>query len=340
VYEIFNELNRIVNEPVSEESLKAAKTFLVGNFSRSLERSGTLADFAINIDKYKLPKDYYKNYLKRMEAVTVADVQAAARKYIQPENAWIVVTGDKAHAEKLLPFASDQTIHYYDYDANPVAAPVTQGADISAETIIANYVKALGGKAVIDKITDFTTSAEVSAMGQKLSLKQIFKAPNKMITNMEMNGMSVQRIAFDGTTLRMSGMGGSQEFSEGDIVEKMKTSAAGIAPELNYIKNGYTLSVGDLGEVNGEKVYVLTAVKGSNKSVGYFDVKTGLKVKSVDSMDTPMGEQQTLIEYSDYREVEGVKFPFSMKQNMAGMTMEMTVKSVEINKGIEDPVFQ
>ena len=126
VYQLFHEFNRIVNEPVSEEELVAAKAYIAGNFSRSLGSSGTIASFAINIDKYNLPKDYYKNYLKRLEAVTVADIQAAAKKYIHPNRAWIVVTGDESHAEGLLPYASDKTIHYYDYNANPVEAPLKQ----------------------------------------------------------------------------------------------------------------------------------------------------------------------------------------------------------------------
>jgi len=339
VYQIFHEMNRIVNEPVTEKSLKAAKTFLAGNFSRSLERSATLADFAVNIDKYNLPKDYYKNYLKRLDAVSVEDVQAAAQKYIKPEKAWIVVAGDNAYAETLLPFAESNTIHYFDYDANPVEAPVAQSADLSAEEIIANYINALGGRESIDKIDDFTTTADVQAMGQLLSLTQIFKTPDRSFLALEMNGMAIQRMVFDGTTLRLSSMGGSQELTEGEVVEKMQTSA-GIAPEINYIKNGYTLSVGDIGEVNGRNVYVLTAVKGGSKTVSYFDVETGLKVKSVESAETPMGEQQTITEYSDYREVAGVKFPFLMKQNMAGMTMDIVVQSVEVNTGIEDSVFQ
>jgi predicted Zn-dependent peptidase len=339
IHEVFYELNRMLHDPLSEEALKAAKTYLAGSFSRSLETSSTLADFAVNIDKYHLPKDYYKNYLKRLEAVTLADVQAAAQKYVKPDNAWIVVTGDKAYAEKLLPFAGDQTIHYYDYDANPVAPPVNESADVSAQTVIDGYVKALGGKAAIDNINDYTISADVKAMGQSLSLTQTFKKPNKTLVSLEMNGMAIQKITFDGTALKMSGMGGAQEFTEGEILDNIK-DGAGVVPESDYVKNGYVLSVGDIEEVNGQKAYVLTATKGGSKAVNYFDVKTGLKLKSLTSLTTPMGEQQTAIEYSDYRAVDGVQFPFLMKQSMNGMSMDCLVKSVEINKGIDDSVFQ
>jgi predicted Zn-dependent peptidase len=339
IYEIFHELNRIINEPVSEETLQAAKAYLAGSFSRSLETPSTLANFATTIDKYKLPKDYYKNYLKRMEAVTIADVQAAAQKYIKPKNAWIVVTGDKAHANKLLPLASDKTIHYYDHDANPIAAPLSESADVSAETIIANCVKAMGGKAAIDQIADYTLTADVKAMGQSLTLIQTFKKPNKSLINLEMNGMTVQKITFDGTVMRMSGMGGSQEFTEGETVDNMK-DASGIVPEADYVQNGYTLSTGNIEEVNGQKTYVLTATKGGSKMVGYFDIATGLKLKSVISITTPAGEQQTIVEYSDFRDVNGVQFPFLMKQTMSGISMECIVKTVEINNGIEDSVFE
>ncbi|MDR0232028.1 MAG: insulinase family protein [Dysgonamonadaceae bacterium] len=339
VYQILHEMNRIINEPVTEKSLKAAKTFLAGNFSRNLEESGTLAEFAVNIDKYNLPKDYYRNFLKRLDVVSVNDVQAAAQEYIKPKNAWIVVAGDAAHAESLLPFAGNNTIQYFDYNANPVEKPVAESADVSAEEIIANYINALGGKDAIEKIKDYTIIADMSAMGQMLTLTQSFKAPNKSLVLMEMNGMLLQRMAFDGSIMRISGMGGSQEISEGDMVENMKNSL-GVAPEMNFIENGYTLSVGDMGEVNGEKAYVLTAVRGESKTVIYFDATTGLKVRSVEMADTPMGEMQTVTEYMDYRDVEGVKFPFLMKQNAGGMASDITVKSIEVNKGLEVSMFQ
>jgi hypothetical protein len=339
LYEILHEFRRIINEPVTEEALKAAKSNLAGNFSRSLENSGTLASFAVNIDKYKLPKNYYKNYLKRLDAVTVADVQAAAKKYIKPDNAWIVVTGDKTCGDKLLPFASDKTIHYYDYNANPIANPASENTDISAKTIIDSYVKALGGKTVIESINDYTLKAEVKTMGQTMSFLQMFKKPNKSFVGLGMNGMNIQKITFDGVTLRISAMGNSKEFTEGEQLDYIK-DGAGIIPEVDYVKNGYTLSKGYIEEVNGQKAYVFTATKDKSKIANYFDIKTGLKLKCVTTLTTPTGEQQTAVEYSDYRAVDGVLFPFLIKQSVSGMSMECVVESVEINKDIADTVFQ
>ena len=44
--------------------------------------------------------------------------------------------------------------------------------------------------------------------------------------------------------------------------------------------------------------------------------------------------------YSDYRTVEGVLFPFKLKQSAGPQSFDIVVSSVEVNKGIEDSVFE
>ena len=339
IYFIREEMNLMMNTPISEQELKNAKAYLAGSFGRSLEDPQTIANFATNIDKYKLPKDYYRTYLQRLDAVTVADVQAAAKKYLKPENAWIVVTGDKSHAEGLKRFASDNTVQFYDIDAKPVAAPETKTVDIAPEKIIGNYVEALGGKAAIDKINDYKIVAAVSAMGQKLDMTMAFRKPSHTLTTVGMSGMVVQKVIFDGTTMKMSGMQGNQEFTEGEIFESAKAEAA-FCPDMYYTQNGYTLTVKGVEKVNGSDAYALEVTKGKSVTMNYYDVATGLKVKSVTTMETPQGPTQQVSEMSDYRTVEGLQFPYAMKQTAGGMTMDMTVTSVEVNKGLSDELFR
>lgn len=339
VYEIFKELDRIINEPVTEKELSDAKTFRAGNFSRSLEDSETIARFAVNIDKYNLPKDYYKNYLKRLDAITPADIQAAAKKYIKPENAWIVVTTDRQYADKLAQFAGDGKVQWYDYDANPIETPVAQEVAVSGEQVIANYIKALGGQSAIDNVNDFQVNGEMEMMGQVVSMKEYFQKPNHIATVIEMQGMTVQKVAFDGTTMRVSGMQGSQEVTDENELASLKESA-GVCPEANYIANGYTLTVTGIEPVNGSDAYVMTVTKDDSSSVEYYDVASGLKVRMMQTEESPMGEMQVFTDYADYREVDGVKFPFSKKQSAMGQVMERTVLSVEVNKGIDASVFK
>ena len=339
IYQIIYEMNGMINKPISEQELKDSKASLAGSFGRSISEPATIANYAINIDKYKLPKDYYKNYLKRLEAVTVSDVQAAAKKYLKPDNAWIIVVGDKSHAEGLKQFAGDKTVQFYDIDGNPVEAPTAKSADISAEQVIDRYVNALGGKVAIDKVDSYKIVGEMSMMGQKIEVTQAFKKPNLTSMVMSMGGMPIQKIVFDGKKVKMSGMQGEQEFTEGEQFEAM-TSDVGLCPEMSYVKNGYELTVNGVEQVDGKDVYALKVVKGKKTAIEYYEVESGLKVKTVATVEGPQGEMQQVSEYSDYKEVDGVKFPYSLKQSAGGMAMNTTVNSIEVNQAIDNSLFQ
>jgi len=339
IAEILKEFKLIINEPVSAQELQNAVTFKAGNFSRSLERSENVAQFAVNIDKYNLPKDYYRNYLKRLEALTPADIQAAAKKYVKPENTWIIVTGDSQYAERLAPFAADGKVQWYDYNANPVEAPKAQQVNVSGEEVIASYVKAIGGKEAIEKVNDYKMVGEMELMGQKGNVEQYFKKPDLSTTIMSMQGMVIQKMAFDGKILRMSGMQGSKEVTEGPEYDAVKNTA-GVSHEMNYVANGYTLTVQGIESINNEDAYVLQVEKDGKATMEYYSVASGLKLRQSQTSETPMGEMQSITDYCDYRETGGIKVPYIIKQSAMGQVITTTITSVEVNKGVEDSVFK
>lgn len=335
--QIILEMNRMVHTPISTEDLSSAKAFISGSFGRSLQNSATLADFAVSIDKYNLSKDYFKNFLKRLDAVTIAEVQAAAQKYFTPEHAWIVVVGDKEHADGLQPFAANNTVQFYDLDARPIAPPQTLAADLSAEQIINNYVQALGGITAIESITDITITAAVNAMGQNMEMIRMFKAPHYSLTSMGMGSMVIQKTVFDGTAYKASGMGGSQELTEGPEFEAAKAESA-VCPEMNLLKNGYTVTVKGIEN----DAYVLDVDKGMMKSTYYFDVKTGLLKRQATIIETPQGEVQQISEVEDYRPVAGVLFPYATTQKIPSMGVEIkiVVNTITVNTGLTTEDFK
>ena len=142
-----------------------------GGFALSLENNQTIARFAINTQKYNLPEDYYANYLKNLAAVTVDDIQAMAKKYIKPENAIILVVGDKGEvADKLKGFAASGKVDFYDTYGNDWIEPLKPAQDgITAETVLDNYIVAKYGMAPgkeldkkLKKIKDVTIKREAS----------------------------------------------------------------------------------------------------------------------------------------------------------------------------------
>lgn len=339
IYQIVYEMNGMINGLVSEKELKDAKASIAGSFGRSISEPSVIANFAVNIDKYNLPKDYYKNYLKRLEAVTASDVQAAAKKYLKPNNAWYIVVGDKSHADNLKQFATNGTVQFYDMDGNLVEAPVAKSAGVSAEQVIDSYVNAIGGKDAIAKIDSYKASGEMSMMGQKLEVTQAFRKPNSTAMIISMGGTPMQKIVFDGSKVKISGMQGEQEYTEGDVFDGMKAAAA-VCPEMSYLAKGYQLTVKGIEQVNGKDAYAMEVTKDGKTDIEYYDVESGLKVKSVTTTEGPQGQIQQVKEYGDYKEVNGVKFPHAMKQLAAGMTISTTLSSIEVNQLVDDSLFQ
>jgi predicted Zn-dependent peptidase len=118
VAELIHEMERIRNNPVSQEELETVKNDLSGNFALALEKPGTIARFAFNIQKYNLPPLFYANYLKMIESVTANNIQQAANKYILPEKCYIIVVGDRKEIEEGLKQFTASDIIFVDENGN------------------------------------------------------------------------------------------------------------------------------------------------------------------------------------------------------------------------------
>ncbi len=95
ISEIFNELNRIREEPIPEAELEMHKKYLAGNYMLSLESPLTIARLVQEIDIYGLAPDYYQTYVSQLMSVTPDLAGDLANKYILPDASIIGVVGKR-----------------------------------------------------------------------------------------------------------------------------------------------------------------------------------------------------------------------------------------------------
>lgn len=342
ISEIISEMNRLQNEPVDAESLQNTKNYIGGNFAISLESPQRVAQLAINIDRLKLPADYYQNYLKSLNAVTAADVQAAAKKYMNPRNMNIIVVGSKDEmAKKVSVFAKNGIITYYDNYGSVIVPSETKSAgDMKPETLLKNYAAALGGEKAINGLKDVKIVRTGNMQGALFTLMMFQKAPGKMkqVVNATMNGstMNIQRTVLNGENGYQEAQGQKKKL-EGAELEEAKQQAD-LQADLHPEKYGDKRTVKGIVSINGKDAYLVEVVdaKGS-KSSEYYDKETSFLVKQTEA--GAEGNPGQVIELSDYREVPGAngyKVPYTMKI----MGAEMKIQSVDINKGIADKEFE
>ena len=166
--EFFYELNRIRSEPIAEKELSDAKSYLTGVYPIRLETQEGLIEQLVQIKMFGLPDNYLDIYRQRVQSVTLEQILHVAQKYVQPEEAAIVIVGDGSQLEEQVkPYA--QEIEFYNTagkkKAKPAAAPAYSkaaaqalagnwslkidtplGQAIPATLILVNGVKGISGK--------------------------------------------------------------------------------------------------------------------------------------------------------------------------------------------------
>jgi len=90
---ITQELKRYVDDGVTPEELADSQANFVGRLPLSLESNGGVAGALLNIERFDLGMDYYRQYPDLVKSVTLDDVRDTARKYIDPERLVIATAG-------------------------------------------------------------------------------------------------------------------------------------------------------------------------------------------------------------------------------------------------------
>jgi hypothetical protein len=327
-------MDKIVNTPVTEEELRNTKAKYVGSFVMALEKPETIARYALNIETEGLPKDYYKTYLERLNAITVADVQKAAQKYLSAENARIVVTGkgsdvldnlEKVHFNgKALP------VHYFDKFANKIERPNYGAAlpeGVTANSVLEKYITAIGGRTKLDAVQSFAMVAEAEMQGMKLDLEMKKTSKDQFMQDVKVMGTSMSRQVLDGDKGYMVIQGQRKEM-EVDELTKVRAESAPF-PELDYLNGGVTLE--GVETIAGKKAY---KIKVSDEKTSFYDMETGLKVQDAVTIEAQGQTMDTTFMYGDYKEVSGILFPYLLTQSMGPQQIEFMITEIKVNEGV------
>ena len=336
VVEIFKEYKKIRTEKVSDELLASVKAGYIGRFVMQIEKPQTVAGYALRIQTQNLPADFYENYIKNINAVTAEDVLRVANKYFLADNSRIIIVGKGADVvpglEKLkIP------ILFFDKYGNAVEKPVFKKEvpkGMTAKTVLDNYIKAIGGeKATLAvKTIAMVGSTTIPQAPAPLSFNSKIDAKGKLVVELAMGGMSLMKQVVNEKGGFVIQQGQKVELKGKDL-EDLKAAATPFE-ELNLLKKPEVILTG-IETINGTEAYALK----NGKITLYYDVKSGLKIADVITIEQGGKTMNKTNSYLDYREVKGVKVPFNLVQNV-GFELNVKMSDVKINEGVTDADFQ
>ncbi len=341
VVEILKEIDRIADEPVTAEELKNTKAKYTGRFVLALERPQTIANYALNIEKEGLPKDFYKTYLERINAISIEDVQKAAQKYFNTDNARIVVAGKGSEVlenlEKVSFNGKTVPVLYYDKTIEKTEKPDYDAAvpeGITANDVLNKYLEAIGGKAKLAAVESWAMVAEASLQGATLALEMKKTAAGQMLQNVSFGGNSMSKQVLDGDKGYAVVQGQRKDLTEEEL-NKIKEESAPF-PELNYLAAG-GISLEGIEQVGDKKAYKL---KITDNKTAFYDTETGLKLQEV-TVEEAQGQQfASTLGYGNYKEVSGIMFPYALSQTAGPQKFDFIVKEIKVNEGVSAADFE
>jgi hypothetical protein len=217
-----------------------------------------------------------------------------------------------------------------------LAVPLLFSADLPAgEKILQISLERSGGAAAFARLTSVVMTGNVELAGHNITGPvSLYQEGGKSYTVIELPGIGKAEEGFDGDVAwEMNALQGPR------IKEGEERAAMARASRISMLESWHdfytaakTLGTEDVGGKPAWKVE-MTPKEGKPETF-FFDQASGLLVRSLETLTTPMGEIPVEQEMSDYRTVSGVKTPFTMTQKAINQVMVMHFDKVVYNADI------
>jgi tetratricopeptide (TPR) repeat protein len=217
----------------------------------------------------------------------------------------------------------------------------TSGSLPTLDDLLNKYVQALGGAEAMKKVTSLvlTGTVDVAGISRGGTFTTHAQAPNKSYTVIQAHPFGTIKMGFNGTS--------AWYFGDGKVRVAKGIEVAIIQRDADFyqalrLKNNYAkMTLAGMSKIGYRDVYVLDL----QPTIGplerlYLDSQTFLPVRM---NTTRLGPRATAapveIYYDDWREVDGLKYPFSVSESSPIMKLAFTVKEIRHNVPIEVKVF-
>lgn len=222
----------------------------------------------------------------------------------------------------------------------------------TAEEIIKTYIENIGGADALNKLEGIQMNSKVNTPMGEIPLTIISLKSGKQIVKLELQGKEIIQMAFDGETAwGHNQMNMQAEKSDSETTENLRRETKDFPdPFLNYKERGYTIELMENETFEGTECFKIKLTKSPSLVEGkevenivyyLFDKENFVPIVVEAELKSGPGKGYiSQITFSDYQEVEGIYFPFSMTQGVKGQAGQPIVfNSIVVNPVVDDSIF-
>lgn len=220
------------------------------------------------------------------------------------------------------------------------AAAAPAAALPTVDQILNHYIEATGGRDAWKKLTTRVSKGtlDIPAMNMSGSIEIHEKAPNESLATVMIAGNAFVQ-GYDGKTAWSNDpQNGLRELSDGELEEAQRDADFYHALDLKTLYKSLTIKSKE--KIGDSDAYLVEGATGDgDPDVMYFDATSGLLIRLTGQRHTPEGAAPTQIDLSDYRDVDGVKLPFSVHQSVGDVAYTISFSEVQHNVEMDDAQF-
>ena len=220
---------------------------------------------------------------------------------------------------------------------SPPAAK-SEAALPTADQVLDRYEQAIGGKAALANIRSrILKGSRVGADGVLVPEEVYQKAPDRLLVITSYPDV-VFRSGFNGTSGWARSSKGDSQLGSEQLAEIIRDAESYGNTRIRELYS--RVAVEGRSAVGDREAVVVSATTRTGLSEKlFFDAQTGLLVRRYRESMTALGPFPTQTDYEDYKEVDGVKLPFSIRWSMPGRSWGRKIAEVKQNAAIDDAVF-
>jgi hypothetical protein len=212
----------------------------------------------------------------------------------------------------------------------------------TVDQLLDKYVAALGGKAAIQKTTSFVMKGtfDLPAMGVSgATMEGGAKAPNKSFASIEIPGFGTITQGYNGTvSWQKDPQSGLRELSGAELASSKRDGEFYKDIKLKELYPKMVLKGKD--KVGDKDVFVIEATPPDGSAEKwYFDAQSGLLIRKDVENETPNGKMAFEVYMEDYRDVDGVKVPFTERRMNPSFSYTVKITEIKRNVAVDDAKF-
>jgi zinc protease len=340
---LYGEIEGMRTRPVTEEELQRGKDAILNSFVFEYDSKEKVMNARANYEFHGYPADFLERFQKGVEKVTAADVNRVAQKYLDKDKFAVLVVGKAADFDRQL--STFGTVTNVDITIPQPAATVSapKASNAEGKALLAKVIAAAGGDK-LSAVKTYHRKAALTLKSQGITVDAEESSVGDDKTHLKLNtpgGEMVMVATTQGGFMSMAAMGAPRDMppsQRDDMLKGLRRRVWFIAQHASDPQ--YVFSAAGKEKIGDVEAAVLDISYGGDLLRWFVDEKSGHILRASYQGAGPTGPDNVLIDYSDFKVVDGVSVPFHEEISSNGKpSMGVATSSVELNTAVDPKIF-